>query len=101
MRSHAWIWTLIQLLLLLTGFVVTIGFAIADLGFGSVELQSGLIVFAIILIVEVALVGAAFVQTNQFTINREMRGEGNSSFMVTEASEMDNSTIALSQINMD
>jgi Cell division protein 48 (CDC48), N-terminal domain len=101
MRSYAWICTLLQLLLLLTAIIVIIGFAVADLGLGRVELQSGLVIFIIILVVEIALVGVAFVKSLEFRITREMRGRGRDSFMVTEASESDNSTIALSPKNMD
>lgn len=78
-----------------------IGFAIADLGLGKVELQFGLGIFSIILAVEVGLVGVAFVQNHQFTFIKEMKGRERYSFIATEASEMDNSTIALSQSNMD
>ena len=100
MRSHAWICSLVQLLLLLSAIIVIIGFAVADMGFGTIELQCGLTAFALILIVEVSLVGVAYVRTHQFKITTEMR-RGSYSFTATEASEMDNSTIALSAHNMD
>lgn len=75
-----------------------IGYALADLGFGSLELQFGLVIFASILVVEVGLVGVVFVQAHQFKITG---GRERYSFIATEASDMDNSTIALSQNNMD
>jgi uncharacterized integral membrane protein len=74
--SHAWIYVLIQLILLLTAIIIIIGIALRDCGFSNWELQCGLAILTITLLLEIVLAGITFARI--FKATREMRRRDNS-----------------------